>query len=142
MNCPGCGSTELMLNGRKSGVQRYQCKNCGKYFQEGKDYSNTPARISKVSKPNKTKMGISKEALIAKYDVNFIMSQVIKKFEDNMFYEKSDIIQMSGLRPGYPGMNVVLESGTFKNYSGRAGGKTYYAKSELIEEMKNEGILS
>ena len=87
-------------------------------------------------------MGISTENFRKKHDVNFIMSQVIEKFEDDTFYEKSDLITMSGLRPGYPGMSVVLESEMFKKYSGRAGGKTYYAKPELIEKMINEGILS
>ena len=142
MKCPECGYTELMLNGRKSGVQRYQCKNCGKYFQEGKDYSNTPARISKVSKPNKTKMGISTEDFRKKHDVVYILSQVFNSMlADDMLYEKSDIIKMSGLSPGYPGISTVLDSESFKKYRGRAGSVDYWAKVKLIETLKNEGIM-
>lgn len=70
------------------------------------------------------------------------MSEVFKTLDDDTFYEKSDIIKMSGLRPGYPGLSTVLESAEFKKYSGRAGGQTYYARTELIDKMKDEGILN
>jgi len=133
MKCPRCGSENCYNNGTRRGVQQYKCKDCGKYFR-----GSEPQAIKRKNK----NMGISIDDFRKKHDVNFIMSQVIEKFEDDTFYEKSDIIQMSGLRPGYPGMSVVLESDTFKNYSGRAGGKTYYAKPELIEKMKEEGILN
>ncbi|MBP7731485.1 MAG: IS1 family transposase [Bacteroidales bacterium] len=32
--CPHCGSKSYYANGRLKGVQRYRCKECGKYFNE------------------------------------------------------------------------------------------------------------
>jgi transposase-like protein len=31
MHCPGCGGTDLVKRGPKSGAQRYCCKGCGRY---------------------------------------------------------------------------------------------------------------
>jgi transposase-like protein len=30
--CPKCGSERLKKNGTRSGLQKYQCKECGAYF--------------------------------------------------------------------------------------------------------------
>lgn len=130
MNCPHCESSDLMRNGVKNGTQNYQCRECKRYFADGS-----------VSKPKKTKMGISLNDFRKKHDVVFILSQVFEKLGDDIFYEKSDIIKMSGLSPGYPGIGTVLDSENFKKYKGRAGSVDYWAKPELIEKLKEEGII-
>lgn len=108
----------------------YKCRGCNRTFQGAAQNIKTK------------KMGISIDEFRKRHDVVFIMSEVFKTLDDDTFYEKSDIIKMSGLRPGYPGLSTVLESAEFKKYSGRAGGQTYYARTELIDKMKDEGILN
>ena len=123
-----------MLNGTKKGKQNYRCKSCNRYFREGISYS-------KVSKPKNKKMGISTEDFRKKHDVVYILSQVFEKIEDDILYEKSDIIKMAKLSPGYPGISTVLDSEGLKQYRGRAGSTDYWAKPELIEKLKDEGIM-
>ncbi len=130
MKCPYCGSTKLGKNGTKNGKQNYKCE-CGRYFAEGTTYINR----------KNNKMGISTENFRKKHDVVYILTQVFEKLEDEMFYEKSDIIRMSGLSVGYPGIGTVLDSENFKKYKGRAGSTDYWAKSELIIKLKDEGIM-
>ena len=141
MKCPHCNSGETMLNGKKKGRQRYICKGCGKYFTENQNYSGTSSRVSKIHKTKNKKMGISTEDFMKKHDVVYILSQVFEKIEDDMFYEKSDIIKMAKLSPGYPGISTVLDSEGLKQYRGRAGSTDYWAKPELIEKLKDEGIM-
>lgn len=132
MKCPKCGSDNTVRNGFNRGKQTFRCKDCIHYWRESTVSNNKPSKV----------MGIPINEFRKKHDVNFILTQVFEKLEDEMFYEKSDIIKMTGLRPGYPGFATVLESGEFKKYQGRAGGQTYYAKPGLINQMKEEGILS
>ena len=35
MLCPECGSSNLYKRGHREGRQKYQCKNCGRFFIEG-----------------------------------------------------------------------------------------------------------
>ena len=135
-NCPKCGS-KAAKNGFRNGRQQYNCTNkeCGHFFREG--------IISKsISKLNKTTMGISTEDFRKKHDVVYILSLVFKeKIEDDTLYEKSDILKMSGLSAGYPGISTVLDSEHFKKFRGRAGSIDYWAKVDLIEKLKEEGIM-
>ena len=34
INCPKCGSYEIIKNGHRRGKQNHQCKNCGRQFIE------------------------------------------------------------------------------------------------------------
>lgn len=34
ITCPNCGSTQILKDGKKKGIQRYKCKDCGRYFSE------------------------------------------------------------------------------------------------------------
>ena len=132
MNCPKCGS-RAMKNGFRSGHQQYRCSNkaCRHFFRENSS-----------SKPNKTKMGISTEEFRKKNDVVYILSKVFNEMlEDDMLYEKSDVIKMSSLSPGYPGIGTVLDSEEFKKFRGRAGSVNYWAKVNLITKLKEEGIM-
>ena len=134
MKCKNCGSERIHKNGTSRGSQQYKCSDCGSTKKPITD--NEPDSI-----PTK-KIGISVDEFRKRHDVQYILSQVFDKLDDGVFYEKSDILQLSGLRPGYPGLSTVLESSDFKKFSGRAGGSTYYGRASLIERMKNEGILN
>ena len=85
--------------------------------------------------------GISVDNFRKSYDVVFILSQVPEKFEDDVLYEKSDIINMAGLSAGFQGIGTVLESEAWKKYIARAGSKSWYGKPELIVKLKEEGIM-
>ena len=131
--CPNCGSEELMKNGQnRTGAQQYRCKKCNRYFTSG-------VEIFK-SKSNKN-MGISVDQFRKKHDIVFILSQVMERLEEGMLYEKSDVIKMANISPGYPGINTVLESENFRKYSGKAGSTMYWAKPELITKLTEEGIM-
>ena len=139
MKCPKCGGRQIWRNGHERGRQRYKCGGCGYRFF-------TPAdgvSVKKIFTKSKN-MGITEEQLRQKHDVVYILSQVFKKIEteeENTFYEKSDIIKLANLSPGYPGIGTVLESENFKKYSGKAGGTTYWGKSAAITKLKEEGIM-
>ena len=136
--CPECSSTNVVKNGSdsKTGKQAFKCKDCNKYFTEGIKYEK--------SKSKKTNMGISIDDFRKKHDVVYILSQVFKTIQENgsdVLYEKSDIIRMANLSPGYPGIATVLDSEDFKKYRGRAGSSDYWAKPEVISELKKEGVM-
>jgi len=138
MKCPKCGSTELSKNGSKKGIQRFICRDCGRYFS-----ANSSKETNFKSSKSKTKKmgGISVEQFRKKYDVVFILSQVPEKFEEGVLYEKSDIIIMAKLTAGFMGITTVLESEAWKKYTGKAGSKSWYGRAELIEKLINEGIM-
>lgn len=137
LKCAACGSANLMKNGNKNGRQNYRCSDCGSHRSPVGTSDATP-----VATPKPQKVGLSIGEFRKRHDVQYILSKVFETLKPETFYEKSDIIRLSGLRPGYPGLSTVLESADFKKYSGRAGGQTYFARDELIEQMKNDGILS
>jgi len=142
MNCPKCNGSRLQKNGTTDppgNKQKYKCAECGFRFTLG---SQAETKQKQVFIKSKHKMvGLSIDDFRKKNDVVYILSLVPPKFEDEMIYEKSDIINLAKLSPGFPGINTVLESEEWKQYSGRAGSKTWYAKSELITKLKSEGIM-
>ena len=142
MNCPYCESEETTKNGTREGVQQYRCKSCLEYFD-----AKTPAGGTHRSKRNGTvtqivpkKPGISATELRAKFDVDYIIAQTLKKLERDRFYLKDEVRQMTGLRAGYPGLTAALEAVT--DYYGRADSKSYYGHPDSIKEMKNQAILT
>ena len=137
MNCPKCGS-RASRNGFRNGRQQWKCTNkkCRHFFRSQEDIDG------KLQIKLKHKMvGLSIDDFRKRNDVVYILSLVPPKFEDEVVYEKSDIITLAKLSPGFPGINTVLESEEWKQYSGRAGSKTWYAKAELITKLKSEGIM-
>ena len=48
MNCPECDSENLYRKGKRNGRQRYQCKDCGRYFVEGTTFIGRQAKLPKV----------------------------------------------------------------------------------------------
>ena len=113
--CPKCESTDVAKNGTKNGVQNYKCRDCGRYF-------TAASSSSESSKPKNKKMaGTPLDKFRKSYDVVFILSQVPEKFEDDVLYEKSDVMALAGLSAGFPGIGTVLESESWRSYVGRAG---------------------
>ena len=133
MNCPKCNSVNIIRNGFDKGRQRYKCKDCKKRFWD-----------TKVSKSKNKTMGISINDFRKKHDVVYILSQVfadIEASEESVLYEKSDIIKMANISPGYPGISTVLDSENFKKHRGRAGSTDYWSKVKIIDELKKEGVM-
>ena len=48
MNCPECNSENLYKKGTRAGKQRYQCKDCGRYFVEGTKFVGRQVKLPSV----------------------------------------------------------------------------------------------
>ena len=46
--CPECNSTNLYKKGTRAGKQRYQCKDCGRYFVEGTKFVGRQIKLPSV----------------------------------------------------------------------------------------------
>lgn len=135
MECTKCGSTNLSKNGfNKHGNQKYVCKDCGFFIDLG---INGGIPVKAEIKPKK--LGISITEFRKKHDVDFIVGEMLKKLQRNTFLTKSEVIQLTGLRSGYPGLSGTLEAAS--DYMGKAGGTTYWAHPDSIRELKNETIM-
>ena len=135
MNCPNCNSEKVYKNGKEpgSGKQKYKCGDCGKSFYDS--YEKGP-----VITKSKPAVGISLTEFRAKFDVDFIVKETVEKLDPNVIYEKNDIIKLSGLRPGYPGLSATIEAQ--KNYYGKIGSTLYFSHPRTIEELKSQAKLS
>jgi len=140
MICKYCNSSNTRKNGtgifKRTGIryQKIKCKDCGKESNQSFDQIET-------IKPQQ-KIGMSLNEFRQKHDINFILKNVLKNLTGELVYEKDDIVKMCKLRPGYPGLNMVLESNEFEIYRGRIAGKIYWAAPKIIEELKSQGLLT
>ena len=135
MKCPNCGSEKLMKNGRdKRGVQQYVCKDCRKNFTE-----NTGIK-SEIPMEKKSQIGMTLEQFRQKHDVDYIVERTLKTLVKDRVYEKTDVIKLTGLRSGYPGLSLALENAT--QYKGKAGGVSYWGHPEDIAQLKLEGTMT
>ena len=50
MNCPECNSENLYKKGFRNGKQRYQCKDCGRYFVEGTKFVGRAVKLPTLVK--------------------------------------------------------------------------------------------
>jgi hypothetical protein len=132
MNCKRCGA-ETYKNGKtKEGKQKYKCKGCGYNFEEGvipRNETVTPKRI-----------GMTIADFRQKHDVDYIVEKTLNKLDKGIVYEKNDIVALSGLRAGYPGLSAALENATV--HKGRAGGVNYWGHPDTIEELKRQAIMT
>lgn len=138
MNCKSCGSSHVMKNGkdRTKKFQKYVCMDCKRNF-------NVPLSGEVSTSPMTLKVGISINEFRQRHDLNFIVGKVLQNLEPDKIYEKSDIVKLCNLRPGYPGLNDVLESNSdFQKYRGRIAGKYYWGTPDVIKSFVNEGILN
>ena len=97
--------------------------------------------ISKaLDQPATKKIGMTVNEFRKKHDIDYIVDKVLKSVKTDMIYTKSDIIQLTGLRPGYPGLSNALENAT--ENKGRAGGVNYWGNKDTIEELKKQAIMT
>ena len=135
MKCPNCGSENLMKNGRdKTGAQQYVCKDCGKNFNENTALKSVPVM------EKKSQIGMTLEQFRQKHDVDYIVERTLKTLQKERVYEKTDVIKLTGLRSGYPGLSLALENAT--EYKGKAGGVSYWGHPEDIAQLKLEGTMT
>lgn len=75
-----------------------------------------------------------------KYDVDYIVENVMKKLDPGFMYEKSDIYKLTGLSPSYPGLSAAVDS--YTDYYGKAGGKQHFSHPDTVNYYKKKGRLS
>ena len=137
MNCPKCNSKANKDGKDLKGVQKYKCTNCKYNFRE-----TTADKANGEEKPVSKKIGMTLDEFREKHDVDFIVQKALDRLEKDMIYEKSDIIQLTGLRAGYPGLSATLEAAEFKRYRGRAGGITYWSHPKTIDELREQAKIT
>jgi DNA-directed RNA polymerase subunit M/transcription elongation factor TFIIS len=141
MDCKRCGSENTYKNGKeKNGDQKYRCAACGYNFTENTVPREHYAQTVKNEAPAPRKLGMSIEDFRKKHDVDYIVDTALAKLDRKTIYEKSDVIALTGLRAGYPGLSAALENAT--EYKGRSGGVTYWAHPETVEELKRQAIMT
>ena len=129
MECTKCKSTNVVKNGRYKGKQRYICRDCNREFTEGiKPPSHKPT------------IGMPLEKWQEKYDVDFIVENVMKSLDKSVMYEKADLYKLSGLTPSYPGLSAAIDS--YTNHYGKAGGKQFFSHPDTIQHYKQKGRLT
>jgi hypothetical protein len=140
MNCKHCNSSHTSKNGtgifKKTG-QRYQkvkCLDCGKESLQPLDQTEKPVIQQKI--------GMSLSEFRQRHDLNFILKNVLQNLNSDLIYERDDIIKLCKLRPGYPGLNTVLESNEFEDYRGRIAGRVYWSTPKIMEDLKSQGLLT
>jgi hypothetical protein len=142
MNCKYCNSVNTRKNGtgifKKTGIryQKVKCKDCGKEYMQSFD------QVEAIKPVIQQKIGMSLNEFRQRHDINFILKNVLQNLNNDLVYEKDDIVKMCKLRPGYPGLNMVLESNEFEIYRGRIAGKIYWSSPKIIEELKSQGLLT
>lgn len=148
--CNRCNNDDLQRYGHDKGKQRYYCKNChyegivGTQFRlVSLDEKTTIEKVIKKQAMNKPKIGISLSEFRNRHDLNHIVGGVLSKLNGDTLYEKDDIVKLCGLRPGYPGLTATLEENKeFNKYRGRVASKTYWGAPHIIENLKQEGLLT
>lgn len=96
--------------------------------------------MEKTNSKQKKSVGISIDEFRQKHDLDFILTQVLENLDPDLVYEKADVIKLTGLRVGYPGLSNALEAAS--EYMGRAGGVNYWGARETIKKLKDETIMT
>ena len=135
MKCEKCESTNIGAHDRNASKNRtrVKCRDC--------DHSWTvpdgeaPRGRSERTKPAvKPKVGMSLNDFRDKFDVDHIVQKTLGNLKPDMIYEKNDIIKLTGLRPGYPGLSPTIED--HKKYYGKVGSSMYFSHPDTINELK------
>jgi len=131
MICKRCNSEKVYKNGKSiTGKQKYRCTDCGYNFEDGT-----------VPRDNgKPKVGMPLNEFRKKFDVDFIVSNTLSNLDPEIIYEKNDIIKLTGLRPGYPGLSPTIEAA--KDYYGKVGSTMYFSHIDTITKLKNDAKLN
>jgi len=130
MDCKRCGKP-AGKNGKdpRTNQQKYKCNHCGYNFRE-----DSPVVQSKPT------IGMPLEKWQEKYDVDFIVENVMKSLDKSVMYEKADLYKLSGLTPSYPGLSAAIDS--YTNHYGKAGGKQFFSHPDTIQHYKQKGRLT
>ncbi len=140
MNCIKCGSKAqkngFEVKGALKGIQKYRCTKCKYNFNEGQITSEVNPE---VKKPAKAKIGMSLHEFREKHDVEYIVQKTLDKLNPTMVYEKNDIIKLTGLGPGYPGLSSTIEDA--KMYYGKVRSILYFSHPDTIAELKEQAKL-
>jgi len=128
MKCKNCDSEKTHKDGRdaSTGKQVYKCRDCGKTFTD----------TTQV----KPKLGMTLDQFRDKHDVEHIVTKTLELLSGDLVYEKNDVIKLSGLSHGTPGMTAILESKS--QFYGKIGGKIYFSHPDTIKMLKEQAKLN
>ena len=128
MKCKNCDSEKTHKNGRdaSTGKQVYKFRDCGKTFTD----------TTQV----KPKLGMTLDQFRDKHDVEHIVTKTLELLSGDLVYEKNDVIKLSGLSHGTPGMTAILESKS--QFYGKIGGKIYFSHPDTIKMLKEQAKLN
>jgi len=130
INCKHCDSDKTYRNGYdEKGYQVYMCRNCKRTFTD-----------KTKSKPVKPKVGMTLDEFRDKHDVEHIIKKTLETLDKELVYEKNDIVKLTGLSHGTPGMTPILESQA--QYYGKIGGKVYFSHPDTIKALKEQAKLN
>lgn len=95
MRCPNCQSTELQKKGKRSGKQRYRCKECGASFTENVEYAHAIklAPVKGVECPQCKSSLISRDGKLSNGDQRYKCKSCGLKFNPETFLLRKDKIQ-------------------------------------------------
>lgn len=127
VQCKHCNSTNLVFKDRK--MNRYKCKDCGRTFIDD----------GEKTEPTKPKVGMTLSEFRGRFDVDFIVKRTLDTLEKNMIYEKTDIIKMTGLRAGFPGLSQTIDDQ--KKYYGKVASTMYFSHPDTIAALKEQAKL-
>lgn len=129
MECTKCNSAMHKNGVAASGNQQWRCPQCGHNFTE-----------QKKNQPTISKVGMSLTEFREKHDVEFIIDKTLIGLDRKMIYEKGDVIKLSKLSAGTPGISTVLDSRS--EYYGKISGRIYFSHPSTIAELKEQGKLN
>lgn len=136
MDCPYCKSKNIVKNGseKRSDGSRQQvlkCKDCKKSFRPGA-----------VSVPEVTiqKVGLTEQELRKKYDLNYKVDAGVNNLQPGVFLTDFEFVKNCGIMYN-GGYRIILDSGKYDKYKGRAQKTVYWSHPDSIKKMKDEGVL-
>jgi len=129
MKCKHCESENVTFKDRAN--NRYKCKDCGKTFIFHGDSETVET---------KPKIGMSLLQFRAKHDVDYIVSNTLKKLDKNTIYEKADLYKLCGLSASTQGLGAALEA--HGDYYGKTNSKLYFSHPDTIELLKKQAKLN
>jgi len=135
MKCEKCSSENVGVHDRTASKDqiRVKCRKCGHTWL-------IPKSEDPVAKTVNPKVGMSLNSFREKFDVEFIVDKTLKDLDPDTIYEKNDIIKLTGLRHGYPGLTPTIEGQ--KEYYGKVGSNMYFSHPDTIADLKNQAKLS
>lgn len=84
--------------------------------------------------------GISEAQLRSRFDIAFIVDQVVSKLEKGVYIPESEFIVMADIRH-ITGFRTILESEKYDKYKGKGGSVVYWSHPDSIQKMKEEHVL-